>query len=102
MPRYYFHVFFGVFFFVSVGLECPTLDEAKKQAEITAGAMLRDQGLKVWKTRRYYMFVANEKNETCLKLAFDVEDLTLLLGVCSLVWWCCWLLWRASVNRYIK
>jgi len=23
-----------------------------------------------------YMFVANEKNETCLKLAFDVEDLT--------------------------
>ena len=38
--------------------------------------MLRDQGLKVWKPRRYYMFVANEKNETCLKLAFDVEDLT--------------------------
>ena len=76
MPRYYFHVVNGEFLPDTEGVECPTLEEAKEQAVIAAGAMLKDQGLKVWKTRRYYMFVANEKNETCLKLAFDVEDLT--------------------------
>ena len=76
MPQYYFHVVNGEFLPYTEGVECPTLEEAKKQAVIAAGAMLKDQGLKLWKTKRYYMFVANEKNETCLKLAFDVEDLT--------------------------
>ena len=39
-------------------------------------AALRDQGLKDWKTRNYYTFVADEENQTCVKLAFQVEDLT--------------------------
>ena len=76
MPRYYFHVVNGEFVPDREGLECSTLDEAKKQAVIIAGGMLKDQALKVWKTRHYYMFVADEQNQTCLKLAFDVEDLT--------------------------
>ncbi len=38
--------------------------------------MLKDQGLKLWKTGRFYMFVADEQNKTRLKLAFDAEDLT--------------------------
>ena len=37
--------------------------------------MLKDQGLKIWTTNRWYMFVTDEKNETHLKLSFDAEDL---------------------------
>jgi len=51
------------------------LDAAKAHAVVAAGEMLTDQGLKVWKTRNYYMFVADEKNRTCIRLAFNVEDL---------------------------
>ncbi len=76
MPRYFFHVVNGEFLPDPVGVECATADDVKAQAVISAGEMLKDHGLKIWNTQRFYMFVADDQNNTRLKLAFDVEDLT--------------------------
>jgi hypothetical protein len=76
MPRYFFHVINGEFVPDEIGTECATADEVKDEAVRATGEMLKEQGLNIWKTKRFYMFVADEQNQTCLKLAFDVEDLT--------------------------
>jgi uncharacterized protein DUF6894 len=76
MPRYFFHVVNGEFLPDALGVECATPDEVKAEAVIAAGEALKDQGLSVWKTGRWYMFVTDEENKTRLKLAFDAEDLT--------------------------
>src|SRR3569623_2063513 len=62
MRRYFFHVINGEVIHDLEAQECSDLDEARNHAVIGAGEMLRDQGLKVWKTRNYYMFVADENN----------------------------------------
>ena len=80
MTRYFFHVVNGSFNPDTVGIECADADEAKAQAVRAAGEMLKDLGLKVWGTNRWYMFVTDDDNRTQLKLAFDVEDLTGELG----------------------
>lgn len=76
MPRYFFHVVNGSFVPDQMGTECASADEVKKQAVIAAGEALEELGLKLWSTGRWYMFVANEQNQTLLKLSFDAEDLT--------------------------
>lgn len=76
MSRYFFHVVNGEFLPDQVGFECATADDVKAQAVIATGEMLKDQGIKIWKTRRFYMFVTDDQNQTRLKLAFDAEDLT--------------------------
>jgi hypothetical protein len=76
MARYFFHVVNGEFMPDTEGAECATAEDVKAQAVITAGEILREQGLKVWSTGRFYMFVADDQNRTRLKLAFDAEDLT--------------------------
>jgi hypothetical protein len=75
MPRYYFHVINGDFFPDTEGLECTSADEVKTQAVRIAGAMLQEQGLSLWKTGRYDMFVCDEQNQTHLRLSFHAEDL---------------------------
>ena len=76
MPRYFFHVVDGEFVPDTTGTECETADEVKAVAVRAAGEMIRDQGVQVWKTGRWYMFVTDEQNRTHLKLAFETEDLT--------------------------
>jgi len=76
MSRYYFHVINGEFITDREGHECASLDEAKRYAVVVAGEMLKDQGLRIWKTRRYDMFVVDENGQTRLRVAFNVEDLT--------------------------
>jgi hypothetical protein len=76
MPTYFFHVINGSFMPDELGTECATPEDVKNQAIIAAGEMLKDQGLGIWKTGRWDMFVADEQNKTHLKLSFTAEDLT--------------------------
>ena len=75
MPRYFFHVINGSFVPDHTGTECSTLNEVKAQAVKAASAMLDDQGLQLWETRHWDMYVCDEQNRTRLKLAFTAEDL---------------------------
>jgi len=76
MARYFFHVVNGSFNPDTVGIDCADADEVKEQAVRAAGEMLKDLGLKLWQTKRWYMFATDEGNRTRLKLSFDAEDLT--------------------------
>jgi hypothetical protein len=50
MPRYFFHVVNGAFMPDTVGHECISGDDVKREAAEAAGAMIREQGLHLWKT----------------------------------------------------
>jgi hypothetical protein len=76
MPRFFFHVVNGEFMPDHDGMECPTLDDVKAQAVRAAGEMIHEQGLSVWTTGHWDMFVCDEQNKTHLKLAFTAEDMT--------------------------
>lgn len=76
MPRYYFHVVNGEFLPDTEGHECSSDEQVKAEAAEAAGAMIREQGLHLWKTGSWIMFVCDEQNRTLLKLQFDAEDLT--------------------------
>jgi hypothetical protein len=76
MSRYFFHVINSEFMPDPQGMECSTPDEVKDQAVHIAGAMLKDQGLTLWETGNFHMFVCDEQNKTHLKLSFVAEDLT--------------------------
>ncbi len=75
MPRFFFHVVNSEFMPDHVGVECPTPDAVKEEAIRAAGALIKEQGLQVWTTASWYMFVCDEQNRTHLKLAFNVEDM---------------------------
>lgn len=74
MARYYFHVINGDFFPDTEGLECASAEDVKAKAVEIAGSMLRDQGVTLWQTGRYDMFVCDEHNKTHLRLSFHAED----------------------------
>jgi hypothetical protein len=76
MPKYFFHVVNGEFVPDLEGTECATTEDIKAQAVVVAGQMLKDQGIQLWRTRRYDMFVCDEQNKTHLKLSVQAEDLT--------------------------
>ena len=75
MARFFFHVIDGEFVQDPTGIECATPADVKRQAVRIAGEMIKDQGLELWKTRRYDLFVCDERNRTHLKLSFSAEDL---------------------------
>lgn len=76
MPRYFFHVVNGSFMPDTVGHECASPDEVKAEAAKAAGAMIKEQGLTLWGTGSWIMFVCDEQNRTLLKLQLSAEDLT--------------------------
>lgn len=76
MPRYFFHVVNGKFMPDSNGLECASPEEVKATAVRAAGEMLHDQGIDLWRTGRWDMYVCDDRNRTCLKLSFSAELLT--------------------------
>lgn len=74
--RYFFHVINGHFVSDQEGTECASLHDAKLQATRAAGEMLREQGEHLWRSGCWDMYVCDEHNVTCLKLSFEVEQLT--------------------------
>lgn len=80
MARYFFHVVNGEFIPDSTGLECTSFDDVRDHAVRIAGEMLKDQGLLLWSTGHFDMFVCDEKNRTLLKLSFTAEDFSTAAG----------------------
>ncbi len=76
MPRYFFHVVNSEFMPDPIGTECATPEDVKAMAVKAAGEMLNDQGLQLWTTGRWFMFVCDEHNKTLLKLSFEAVDMT--------------------------
>lgn len=76
MPRYFFHVVDGSFMPDHEGMECASLSEAKSAAVRAAGEMLHDQGIDLWRTGHWDMFVCDAGNNTRLKLSLSAELLT--------------------------
>ena len=76
MARYFFHVVDGQFIPDTQGVECATTDEVKSEAVRSAGELLEEQGLGLWETGRWDMFICDEQNNTLLKLSFEARDLT--------------------------
>lgn len=75
MSRYYFHVVNGEFIPDPDGVECANDEAAKAEAVRITGAMIEDQGIELWNTKRFDMFVCDEKNQTRFKLSFALEEL---------------------------
>lgn len=75
MARFFFHIVNGVFFPDHEGMECSTPEQVKDQAVRISGEMLQDQGLRLWETGRFDMFVCDAQNKTHFKLSFVAEDL---------------------------
>ena len=75
MPRYYFHVVNGEFIPDSEGVECVDEDAVKAEAVRITGAMIEDQGIELWNTKHFDMFVCDDKNLTRFKLSVAVEQL---------------------------
>ena len=75
MPRYFFHVVNGEFIPDTHGMEFSEESQVKDQAVLIVGEMLRDQGIEIWKTKHFDMFVCNDKNQTRFKLSFAAEEL---------------------------
>lgn len=78
MPRFFFHVINGEFMPDTTGIECADAAAVKDQAVRITGEMINDQGLQLWKTGHFDMYVCDEKQKTHLKLSFSAEELNSL------------------------
>ena len=75
MSRYFFHVVNGEFIPDPHGMECSDEAKAKAEAVRIVGEMLKDQGIEMWKTKHFDMFVCDDKNQTLFKLSFAADEL---------------------------
>ena len=65
MPRYFFHVIDGY----TEGTELAGLEEARTEAVVLSGAMLKDAGRKFWNNGEWRLQVADEAGEQCAPCA---------------------------------
>jgi hypothetical protein len=70
MPRYFFHVHDGMVIIDHEGLELSDADEARTQALISAGDMIRDKGVKLWSGQTWTMQVKDAVGRTICGLSF--------------------------------
>lgn len=73
MPRFFFHVHDGREIRDEVGVELKDLAQARKQAIIASGEMLRDYGLEFWTGHHWQMYVENQDGDTVTRLNFSAE-----------------------------
>jgi hypothetical protein len=71
MPRFFFNVHDGVDILDDEGMELPGPDEARAQAIITAGEMLKEKGRAFWPAVEWAMEVTDESGGTVCKLKFS-------------------------------
>ena len=70
MARYFFHVEDGSEIADDLGMELPTLAEAKCEAVRYAGRLICDHGTKFWDSADWSMTVTDEKGLTQFSLQF--------------------------------
>jgi hypothetical protein len=71
MPRYFFHFRDGELLFDNEGTELSGLEEARTQAVVASGEMLRDHGAKFWSDRDWHMWVTDDLGATVCALKFS-------------------------------
>jgi len=73
MPRYYFHVQDGETNLDKEGTELAGFDEARAEAVVLSGAMLKDAGRKFWNNGEWRLQVVDEAGATVCALRFIAE-----------------------------
>ena len=73
MPRYFFHLKDGSTHMDNDGVELSGHDEARTQAIVNSGEVLRDLGAKFWTSDEWRLWVTDESGETVCALRFSAE-----------------------------
>jgi len=73
MPRYFFHIIDGQEFIDTEGTVLAGLEEARTEAVVLSGALLKDAGRKFWNNGEWRLNVAGEAGETVCALRFSAE-----------------------------
>ena len=73
MPRFFFHVHDDVETIDREGTELPGITEARNEAIVTAGEMLRDLDGRFWNSREWRIWVTDEAGQTVCALRFSAE-----------------------------
>ena len=71
MPRYFFHVIDGEEIIDTEGTKLAGLEEARAEAVVVSGAMLKEAGRKFWNNGDSRLRVADEAGETVCGLRFQ-------------------------------
>jgi hypothetical protein len=75
MSRFFFHVIDGKFLVDTEGTELSGLAEARAEAVVTAGEIIRSAGLSAWDGHEWQMHVTDADKKTVLKLTFSAQQL---------------------------
>jgi hypothetical protein len=73
MPRYFFHVIDGEEVLDEEGTELAGLDEARAEAIVVSGEMLRDVGGKFWGNGQWQIRVTDEAGDKVCALTFAAD-----------------------------
>ena len=74
VPRYFFHIHDSVDFIDQEGTEFPGLEEARGEAVVTAGEILREVDRKFWNRPEWRMWVTDDAGETVCAIKFSGEQ----------------------------
>jgi hypothetical protein len=73
MPRYFFHIIDGKEFLDDTGTELAGPDEARAEAIVVSGEMLRDLGGRFWGNGQWQVRVEDEAGEKVCALTFSAD-----------------------------
>ena len=73
MARYLFHIFDGEEIIDDEGTELAGLDEARAEAIVLSGEMLRDSGGKFWNNGVWQLRVTDEAGDNVCALTFSAD-----------------------------
>ena len=76
MPRYFFHVVDGVESIDAEGTVLVNVDEARAEAIVLSGAMLRDSGGKFWNNGQWQLRVTDAAETRSARLPFQLTVLS--------------------------
>jgi hypothetical protein len=74
VPRYFFHLHDGKNIPDNEGIELAGLAEARNQAIVAAGEMIRSDGHTVWNGSEWRMDVTDEPGNSVFTLRFAADD----------------------------
>jgi len=73
MPRYFFHVIDGVETIDTEGTVLANVEEARAEAIVLSGAMLRDSGGKFWNNGQWHLRVVDAAGNKVCALTFSAD-----------------------------
>ena len=74
MPRYFFHVHDGKDVLDTEGIELAGVAEARQQAIVAAGEMIRQDGHTIWDGHPWMMNVVDQAGAAVFTLRFSADD----------------------------